>query len=233
MHFNFVKFIPAPKSPGTKLEGDFIFNMYMDKHDGMAPCIDAPGDWRISRIANVETVMDITTSMKYSENGKAPKGKYLTKYCDLDQPGSMDTFADYNAYPPESIWLLDGYSGDAYVSLDTTLNQKAWEEYSGRYFAATAYDDDNTIAATKSSVLAYADASSSRYRWYGYCCGTLVLVNKTGAKLAPNISTKKNVSTVYGGNTHTFNVTETGGASGICEIKSDFNYVRSEDMPNS
>ena len=145
----------------------------------------------------------------------------------------MDTFADYNAYPPESIWLLDGYSGDAYVSLDTTLNQKAWEEYSGRYFAATAYDEDNTIAATKSSVLAYADASSSRYRWYGYCCGTLVLVNKTGAKLAPNISTKKNVSTVYGGNTHTFNVTETGGASGICEIKSDFNYVRSEDMPNS
>lgn len=233
MHFNFVKFIPAPKSPGTKLEGDFIFNMYMDKHDGIAPCIDAPGDWRISRIANVETVMDITTSMKYSENGKAPKGKYLTKYCDLDQPGSMDTFADYNAYPPESIWLLDGYSGDAYVSLDTTLNQKAWEEYSGRYFAATAYDEDNTIAATKSSVLAYADASSSRYRWYGYCCGTLVLVNKTGAKLAPNISTKKNVSTVYGGNTHTFNVTETGGASGICEIKSDFNYVRSEDMPNS
>ena len=233
MHFNFVKFIPAPKSPGTKLDGDFIFNMYMDRHDGMAPCIDAPGDWRISRIANVETVMDITTSMKYSENGKAPKGKYLTKYCDLDQPGSMDTFADYNAYPPESIWLLDGYSGDAYVSLDTTLNQKAWEEYSGRYFAATAYDEDNTIAATKSSVLAYADASSSRYRWYGYCCGTLVLVNKTGAKLAPNISTKKNVSTVYGGNTHTFNVTETGGASGICEIKSDFNYVRSEDMPNS
>ena len=145
----------------------------------------------------------------------------------------MNTFADYNTYPPESIWLLDGYNGNAYVSSDTTLNQKAWEEYSGRYFAATTFDDNNTIAATRSSVLAYADASSSRYRWYGYGCGTLVLVNKTGSKLTPEIATKKNVSTVYGGNTHIFNVTETGGASGICEIKSDFNYVRSEDLPNS
>lgn len=229
IHFNFVKFVPSPKSPGSKFNGDFIFNMYTDIHDGMAPCIQAPGE----PIRNVETIMDITTSMKYSENGKAPKGNYLTKYCDLDQPGSMDTFADYNAYPPESIWLLDGYSGNAYVSSDTTLNQTAWEEYSGRYFAATACDADNTIAATRSSVLAYADASSSRYRWYGYGCGTLVLVNKTGSKLTPEISTEKNVSTVYGGNTHTFNVTETGGTSGICEIKSDFNYVRSDDMPNS
>ena len=231
MHFNFVKFSPAPKSPGVKFDNDFVFNMYTDIHDGTAPCLDAPGG--LSRILNVETVMDITTSMKYSESGKAPKGNYLTKYCDLDQAGSMNTFADYNAYPPESIWFLDGYNGNAYVSSDTTLNQKAWEEYSGRYFAATAFDDDNTIAATRSSVLAYADASSSRYRWYGYGCGTLVLVNKTGSKLTPEISTEKNVSTVYGGNTHIFNVTETGGTSGVCEIKSDFNYVRSEDMPNS
>lgn len=231
MHFNFVKFSPAPKSPGVKFDNDFVFNMYTDIHDGTAPCLDAPGG--LSRILNVETAMDITTSMKYSESGKAPKGNYLTKYCDLDQAGSMNTFADYNAYPPESIWLLDGYNGNAYVSSDTTLNQKAWEEYSGRYFAATAFDDDNTIAATRSSVLAYADASSSRYRWYGYGCGTLVLVNKTGSKLTPEISTEKNVSTVYGGNTHIFNVTETGGTSGVCEIKSDFNYVRSEDMPNS
>lgn len=41
MHFNFVKFIPAPTSTGTKLDGDFIFNMYTDVHDGTAPCLEA------------------------------------------------------------------------------------------------------------------------------------------------------------------------------------------------
>lgn len=236
MHMNIVKFSPSPKSKGMKLDGgnsDCVFSMYTDKNDGVSPQHIAPGDWRVSRICNVCTLLDVTTSLTYSDTGKTVNGTYLTKYCDVDMPNSMDNYTDYNLYPPESIWLLDGYKGNAYVSNDTMLNEIAWKEYSGRYFAATAHDDDNTIAATRSSVLAYADASSSRYRWYGYGCGTLVLVNKTGSKLTPEISTEKNVSTVYGGNTHTFNVTETGGTSGVCEIKSDFNYVRSEDMPNS
>ena len=236
MHMNIVKFSPAPKSKGMKLDGtnsDFVFSMYTDKNDGVSPQHWAPGEWNTSRICNICTLLDVTTSLTYSDTGKTVNGTYLTKYCDLDMPNSMDNYTDYNLYPPESIWLLDGYKGNAYVSNDTMLNETAWKEYSGRYFAATTPDNDNTIAATKSSVLAYADASSSRYRWYGYGCGTLVLVNKTGSTLTPEISTKKNVSTVYGGNTHTFNVTETSGASGVCEIKSDFNYVRSEDMPNS
>ena len=236
MHMNIVKFSPAPKSKGMKLDGtnrDCVFSMYTDKNDGVSPQYLAPGEWNTSRICNICTLLDVTTSLTYSDTGKTVNGTYLTKYCDLDMPNSMDNYTDYNLYPPESIWLLDGYKGNAYVSNDTMLNETAWKEYSGRYFAATAPDNDNTIAATKSSVLAYADASSSRYRWYGYGCGTLVLVNKTGSTLTPEISTKKNVSTVYGGNTHTFNVTETSGASGVCEIKSDFNYVRSEDMPNS
>lgn len=236
MHMNIVKFSPSPKSKGMKLDGansDCVFSMYTDKNDGISAQHLAPGDWRVSRIRNICTLCDVTTSLTYSDTGKTVSGTYLTKYCDFDMPNSMDNYTDYNLYPPESIWLLDGYKGNAYVSNDTMLNETAWKEYSGRYFAATAPDDDNTIAATRSSVLTYANAASSRYRWYGYGCGTLVLVNKTGAKVTPNISTKKNVSTVYGGNTHIFNVTETGGASGICEIKSDFNYVRSEDMPNS
>ena len=236
MHMNIVKFSPAPKSKGMKLDGtnsDCVFSMYTDKNGGVSPQHWAPGEWNTSRICNICTLLDVTTSLTYSDTGKTVNGTYLTKYCDLDMPNSMDNYTDYNLYPPESIWLLDGYKGNAYVSNDTMLNETAWKEYSGRYFAATTPDNDNTIAATKSSVLAYADASSSRYRWYGYGCGTLVLVNKTGSTLTPEISTKKNVSTVYGGNTHTFNVTETSGASGVCEIKSDFNYVRSEDMPNS
>lgn len=236
MHMNIVKFSPAPKSKGMKLDGtnsDCVFSMYTDKNDGVSPQHSAPGEWNTSRLCNICTLLDVTTSLTYSDTGKTVNGTYLTKYCDLDMPNSMGNYTDYNLYPPESIWLLDGYKGNAYVSNDTMLNETAWKEYSGRYFAATTPDNDNTIAATKSSVLAYADASSSRYRWYGYGCGTLVLVNKTGSKLTPEISTKKNVSTVYGGNTHTFNVTETSGASGVCEIKSDFNYVRSEDMPNS
>ena len=236
MHMNIVKFAPAPASKGMKLDGtnsDCVFSMYTDKNDGVSPQLSAPCDWRVSRICNVGTLIDVTTSLKYSDTSKTVKGTYLTKYCDLDMPGPSISYTDYNLYPPESIWLLDGYQGNTYVSNDTTLNETAWKEYNGRYFSATAQDNDNTIAATRSSVLAYADASSSRYRWYGYGCGTLVLVNKTGSKLTPEISTEKNVSTVYGGNTHTFNVTETGGTSGICEIKSDFNYVRSDDMPNS
>ena len=236
MHMNIVKFAPAPASKGMKLEGtnrDCVFSMYTDKNDGISPQLTAPGDWRVSRICNVGTLIDTTTSLTYSDTGKTVNGTYLTKYCDLDMPGPSVSYTDYNLYPPESIWLLDGYKGNAYVSNDTTLNETAWKEYNGRYFSATTPDNDNTIAATRSSVLAYADASSSRYRWYGYGCGTLVLVNKTGSKLTPEISTEKNVSTVYGGNTHTFDVTETGGTSGVCEIKSDFNYVRSEDMPNS
>ena len=236
MHMNIVKFSPAPASKGMKLEGtnsDCVFSMYTDKNDGVSPQLTAPGDWRFSRICNVGTLIDTTTSLTYSDTGKTVNGTYLTKYCDLDMPGPSISYTDYNLYPPESIWLLDGYKGNAYVSNDTTLNETAWKEYNGRYFSATTQDNDNTIAATRSSVLAYADASSSRYRWYGYGCGTLVLVNKTGSKLTPEISTEKNVSTVYGGNTHTFNVTETGGVSGVCEIKSDFNYVRSEDTPNS
>lgn len=236
MHMNIVKFSPSPKSKGMKLDGgnsDCVFSMYTDKNDGVSPQHTAPGDWRVSRICNVCTLLDVTTSLTYSDTGKTVNGTYLTKYCDFDTPNSMDNYTDYNLYPPESIWLLDGYKGNAYVSNDTMLNETAWKEYSGRYFAATAPDDDNTIAATRSSVLTYANAASSRYRWYGYGCGTLILVNKTGAKVTPKISTKKNVSTVYGGNTHIFNVTETGGASGICEIKSDFNYARSEEMPKS
>ena len=236
MHMNIVKFSPSPKSKGMKLDGtnsDCVFSMYTDKNDGISAQHVAPGDWRVNRIRNICTLCDVTTSLTYSDTGKTVSGTYLTKYCDFDKPNSMDNYTDYNLYPPESIWLLDGYKGNAYVSNDTMLNETAWKEYSGRYFAATAPDDDNTIAATRSSVLTYANAASSRYRWYGYGCGTLVLVNKTGAKVTPNISTKKNVSTVYGGNTHIFNVTETGGASGICEIKSDFNYARSEEMPKS
>lgn len=236
MHMNIVKFSPSPKSKGMKLDGtnsDCVFSMYTDKNDGISVQHLAPGDFRVSRIRNVCTLCDVTTSLTYSDTGKTVNGTYLTKYCDLDMPNSMDNYTDYNLYPPESIWLLDGYKGSAYVSNDTMLNETAWKEYSGRYFAATTPDDDNTIAATRSSVLTYANAASSRYRWYGYGCGTLVLVNKTGAKVTPKISTKKNVSTVYGGNTHIFNVTETGGASGICEIKSDFNYARSEEMPKS
>lgn len=236
MHMNIVKFSPSPKSKGMKLGGgnsDCVFSMYTDKNDGVSPQHIAPGDWGVSRICNVCTLLDVTTSLTYSDTGKTVNGTYLTKYCDLDMPNSMDNYTDYNLYPPESIWLLDGYKGSAYVSNDTMLNETAWKEYSGRYFAATTPDNDNTIAATRSSVLTYANAASSRYRWYGYGCGTLVLVNKTGAKVTPKISTKKNVSTVYGGNTHIFNVTETDGASGVCEIKSDFNYARSEEMPKS
>ena len=151
MHMNIVKFAPAPASKGMKLDGtnsDCVFSMYTDKNDGVSPQLSAPGDWRVSRICNVGTLIDVTTSLKYSDTSKTVKGTYLTKYCDLDMPGPSIRYTDYNLYPPESIWLLDGYQGNTYVSNDTTLNETAWKEYNGRYFSATAQDNDNTIAAT-------------------------------------------------------------------------------------
>ena len=209
--------------------------MYQDKKGFLSPLLEAPGDNRSGHenLANVETKYDITTTLTYTESGKSVHGKYLTKYTDLDLPGADNTYSNYDVWAPESVWLLDGYEGNAYISTDTTLNEAAWKQYNGRYFAATAIDNDNTLSATKSAVITLADAESSNFRWYGYGCGTNIMVNETGKKLPPDIATTKRVETSYNSGSHIFNVTEKSGISASCEITSDFNYVKADNIPNS
>lgn len=239
LHVGALIFTPYSSSPGFYLPDNTgnvrqaIFSMYQDTNGYISPLVMAPGDWRVDNLRNVETKYNITTTLKYSKSGKTVHGKYLTKYTDLDQPSAEPSYDNYNNWEPESVWLLDGYDGDAYVSTDTTLNETAWKEYNGRYFAATAVDNDNTLSATASAVITFADAEYSKFNWYGYGCSTNILVNETGKKLPPDVTTTKKVETSYGSGSHVFNVSEKNGTSASCEITSDFNYVKSDNIPSS